>query len=40
MELGSWSLISAPSLLALIPLLVMIVLAIRGRSTATACAAG
>ena len=32
MELGSWSLISAPSLLALIPLVVMIVLIFIGKS--------
>ena len=33
MELGSWSIIQAPSLLALIPLVVMIVLIFRGKST-------
>ena len=32
MELGSWSLITAPSLLALIPLIVMIVLVFRGKA--------
>ena len=32
MELGSWSIIQAPSLLALIPLVVMIVLIFRGKS--------
>lgn len=40
MEFGSWSLISAPSLLALIPLLIMIVLAIKGYNTASACGVG
>lgn len=30
MELGSWALISAPSILGLLPLLVFIVLALRG----------
>ena len=30
MELGSWALISAPSILGLLPLLLFIVLALRG----------
>ena len=40
MELGSWSLIQAPSLLALIPLALMIVLAFKGFHNAFACFAG
>ena len=40
MELGSWSLITAPSLLALIPLIVMIVLVFRGRSNVSGMMVG
>ena len=40
MELGSWSLIQAPSLLALIPLIVMIVLAFKGKNTVSALMIG
>lgn len=40
MELGSWSLIQAPSLLALIPLIVMIVLAFRGKNNVSALMVG
>ena len=40
MKFGSWTLIHPPSLLALIPLLVMVVLAIRGHSTTAACSIG
>lgn len=36
MELGSWSLIQAPSLLSLIPLIVMIVLAFKGKDNVSA----
>ena len=40
MELGSWSIIQAPSLLALIPLVVMIVLIFRGKSNVSAIMVG
>lgn len=40
MELGSWSLITAPSLLALIPLIVMIVLVFRGKSNVSGMMVG
>lgn len=40
MQLGSWSLISAPSLWALIPLIVMIVLIFRGKSNVSAIMVG
>lgn len=40
MEFGSWSIITPPSLLALLPLLVMIVLAMRGHSTTAATSVG
>ena len=40
MELGSWSIIQAPSLLALIPLVVMIVLIFRGKSNVSALMGG
>lgn len=40
MELGSWSLIQAPSMLALIPLIVAIVLMFRGLSTASSLTIG
>ena len=40
MELGSWSLISAPSLLALIPLVVMIVLIFIGKSNVSGIMVG
>ena len=40
MELGSWSLITAPSLLALIPLVVMIVLIFLGKSNLTGIMVG
>ena len=36
MELGSWSLIQGPSLLALIPLIIMIVLAFKGKNNISA----
>ena len=36
MELGSWSLIQAPSLLSLIPLIIMIVLAFKGKNNVSA----
>ncbi len=36
MELGSWSIIQAPSLLALIPLVVYIVLVFRGKNNVPA----
>ena len=40
MELGSWSLITAPSLLALIPLIVMIVLIFIGKSNVSGIMVG
>lgn len=40
MELGSWSLITSPSLLALIPLIVMIVLIFMGKSNVSAIMVG
>jgi len=40
MEFGSWAIINPPSLLALIPLLVMIILAMKGHSTTAACSVG
>ena len=40
MELGSWSIIQAPSLLALIPMVVMIVLIFRGKSNVSAIMVG
>lgn len=40
MELGSWSLITAPSLLALIPLIVMIVLIFLGKSNVSGIMVG
>ena len=40
MELGSWSLISAPSIFALAPLIVMVVLIFRGRSNVSAIMVG
>ena len=40
MELGSWSLITAPSLLALIPLIVMIVLVFRGKNNVSGMMVG
>jgi len=40
MEFGSWAIINPPSLLALIPLIVMIILAMKGHSTTAACSVG
>lgn len=40
MELGSWSIIKAPSLLALIPLIIMIVMAFRGRNNVSGMMVG
>ena len=40
MELGSWSLIQAPSLLALIPLIIAIILMFREMNTSTALTIG
>ena len=40
MELGSWSIIQAPSLLALIPLVVYIVLVFRGKSNVSGIIVG
>lgn len=40
MELGTWSLIQAPSLLALVPLVIMIVLAFRGMGNVSAMMIG
>lgn len=40
MELGSWSIIQAPSLLALIPLVVYIVLVFRGKNNVSGIIVG
>ena len=40
MTLGSWSIVQPPSLIALIPLIIMIAMAIRGKNNISACFVG